>query len=56
MAWDKLHSKLATISAAADVDKIIPRMLLNAQPNISELVKTELLKINIKSTLRTFLV
>lgn len=39
-AWDKLHSKLATISAAADIDKTIPQMLLNAHPIISELVQS----------------
>lgn len=40
VAWDKLHSKLATISVAADIDKTIPQMLLNGQPIISELVQS----------------
>lgn len=39
-AWEKLHSKLATISAAADINKTIPRMLLNGHPIISELVQS----------------
>lgn len=39
-AWDKLHSKLATISTAADIDKTSPHMLLNAHPIISELVQS----------------
>lgn len=38
--WEKLHSKLATISAAANIDKASPCVLLNAQPIISELVQS----------------
>lgn len=38
--WEKLHSKLATISAAANIDKAGPCVLLNAQPIISELVQS----------------
>lgn len=41
-AWDKLHSKLATISTAAGINKTVPRMLLNAHPIISELVYSPL--------------
>lgn len=39
-AWEKLHSKLATISAVAHINKSIPRMLLNGHPIISELVQS----------------
>lgn len=39
-AWDKLHSKLATISTAVDIDKTSPCMLLNAHPIISEFAQS----------------
>lgn len=32
-AWDKLHSKLATISAAADIDKTLPPFAIKCPPN-----------------------
>lgn len=38
--WDKLHTKLATISAAANIDTAGPRTLLNAHPIISELLQS----------------
>ena len=36
----RLHTKLATISAAADINKTIPQMLLNGHPIIFELVQS----------------
>lgn len=39
-ARDRLRSKLATISTAADIDRTIPQMLLNAHTVISQLVQS----------------